>query len=185
MRSTCGQGGIRAVVVRSPCWRGGIRAVVVRSPCGRGGIRAVVMRSPCGRGGIRAAGMRSPCGPGGIRAVAMRSTCAPKGNTGGGHAFAVRAGWNTGGGHAFDVRPEGKYGRWSCVQRAPRRGNEPPAQGKRAKRSDTLGYPEAFPIRPKGAKATTGANNPPRTNASVTAHCSFGAHIERLYIIMQ
>ena len=135
--------------MRSTCGQGGIRAVAMRSTCGQGGIRAVVMRSPCGRGGIRAAGMRSPCGPGGIRAVAMRSTCAPKGNTGGGHAFAVRAGWNTGGGHAFDVRPEGKYGRWSCVQRAPRRGNEPPAQGKRAKRSDTLGCPAPPTRRPR------------------------------------
>ena len=76
MRSTCGRGGIRAMVMRSPCGRGGIRAMVIGSPCGPGGIRAVVMRSTCGRGEVRA--------------VVMRSTCAPKGNTCGGHAFNVR-----------------------------------------------------------------------------------------------
>ena len=135
MRSTCGRGGIRAVAMRSPCGQGGIRAVVVRSPCWRGGIRAVAVRSTCGQGGIRAMVMRSPCGRGGIRAMVMRSTCAPKGNTCDGHAF--------------NVRPEGKYVRWPCVQRAPRRGNEPPAQGKRAKRSDTLGCPAPPTIRPR------------------------------------
>ena len=81
MRSTCGQGGIRAVAMRSTCGQGGIRAVVVRSPCWRGGIRAVVVRSPCRRGGIRA--------------VVMRLTYAPKGNTGDGHAFNVRPGGAT------------------------------------------------------------------------------------------
>ena len=125
----------------SPCGRGGIRAVAIGSPCARGGIRAMVVRSTCGQGGIRAVVMRSPCGQGGIRAVAMRSPCAPKGNTCDGHAF--------------NVRPEGKYVRWPCVQRAPRRGNEPPAQGKRAKRSDTLGcVPRRQRYAPGGGKSS-------------------------------
>ena len=48
-----------------------------------------------------------------------------------------------------------------CVPQAPRRGNEHPAQGKRAKRCDTLGFERWGPIRPNGAKAGTGARLSP------------------------
>ena len=48
-----------------------------------------------------------------------------------------------------------------CAQQAPRRGNEHPAQGKRAKRCDTLGFERWGPIRPNGAKAGTGARLSP------------------------
>ena len=62
------------------------------------------------------------------------------------------------------MRATANYGmdwRSPCVQQAPRRGNEHPAQGKRAKRCDTLGFERWGPIRPNGAKAGTGARLSP------------------------